>query len=266
MSGIILKSDEEVAFMAESSLVVGKTLAEVAKFLKPGVTGLEVDKLVETFIRDNGGTPSFKNYNGFPYSCCFSVNEVVVHGFPSAKELLPGDIVTVDIGVFKNGFHGDYAYTFAFPEVTEPVQQLLKVTRQSAFLGVEQAVDGKRLGDIGYAIQTFCEGFGYGVVRDLVGHGLGRNLHEAPNVPNYGKRGNGPRLVNGMTLAIEPMINMGVKETKTLRDGWTVVTRDGKPAAHFEHNVVVRAGKPEVLSTYSFVEEALKNNSNLLSI
>lgn len=266
MGKIRLKSEAEIALMRESSLIVGKTLGEVAKFLRPGVTGLEVNQLADTVIRDHGGIPSFKNYNGFPYSVCFSVNEQVVHGFPGNTKLKEGDIVTVDIGVYKNGFHGDYAYTFALGEIPEPVKKLLEVTKQSLYLGMEQAVEGKRIGDIGAAIQQYCESHGFGVVRELVGHGVGADLHEEPNVPNYGKRGNGPALLAGMTLAIEPMINLGVKNVKTLRDGWTVVTKDGKPSAHFEHNVVVRKDKPEVLSTYEFVEKALELNHNLLHI
>lgn len=266
MGKIIIKTEDEIALMRESSLIVGKTLGEVARFLKPGVTGLQVNQLADTVIRDHGGVPSFKNYGGFPYSICFSVNEQVVHGFPSARELEETDIVSVDVGVLKNGFHGDFAYTFAFSGVSEDTQQLLKVTKESLYIGIEQAVDGKRVEDIGYAIQQWTESRGYGVVRELVGHGLGKNLHEPPNVPNYGRRGNGPKLLAGMTLAIEPMINMGTKDVRTLKDGWTVVTKDGKPSAHFEHDVVVRKDKAEVISTYAFVEEALLMNNCLLNI
>jgi len=260
---IHFRTEDEIGLIRESSLLVGKTLAEVARQLRPGVTGLQLDKLAEEFIRDNGGEPSFKNYGGYPYCLCFSVNSQVVHGFPTDQEIREGDVVSVDCGVYMNGFHGDSAYTFAVGEIPERVAQLLRVTRESLYKAIEQAVDGKRMGDIGYAVQSHAEASGFSVVRELVGHGLGRNLHEAPEVPNYGKRGNGIALRPGMVLAIEPMINMGKREVKTLRDGWTIVTRDGMPSAHFEHDVVIRKDKAEVLSTFEFIEEALKQNSNL---
>lgn len=263
MPMIFYRTEEEIALIRESSLLVGRTLAEIARRLGPGVTGLQMDKLAEEFIRDHGAVPSFKHYEGYPFSICFSVNSQVVHGFPSAEELKEGDMVSVDCGVYMNGYHGDSAYSFAIGEVSEEVKKLMRVTRESLEKGIEQAVDGKRIGDIGYAVQTHAESNGFSVVRDLVGHGLGQNLHEAPEVPNFGRRGNGPSLREGMVLAIEPMINMGRREVKTLKDGWTIVTRDGMPSAHYEHDIVVRKGKAEVLSTFLYIEEALKQNINL---
>jgi methionyl aminopeptidase len=254
---VYLKTDEEIALIRLSSLLVGKTLAEVARYIRPGVTTLELDRIAEEFIRDNGGVPSFKGYNGFSGSLCISVNEQVVHGIPGTRVLLDGDVVSVDCGVYMNGFHGDSAYTFEVGDVAPEIRKLLKVTKESLLLGIAQAVDGNRMGDLGSAVQTHAENHGYGVVRELVGHGLGRNLHEAPEVPNYGKKGSGVKLVEGMVLAIEPMINMGTKNVKQLRDGWTIVTADGKPSAHFEHDVVVRKGKAEVLSTFEFIEEVI---------
>ena len=253
------KTEEEIEIQRESSLLVGKTLAEVAKLIQPGVTTLELDKVAEEYIRDHQALPGFKGYNGFPNSLCTSVNEQVVHGIPNSKPLKNGDIVSVDCGVFKNGFYGDSAYTFAVGEVSAEIQQLLDVTKQSLLLGLEQAVVGNRVGDIGFAIQKYCESFGYGVVRELVGHGVGRSLHEAPEVPNYGRRNSGLKLKEGLVLAIEPMINLGVKEVKQLNDGWTIVTADGKPSAHFEHDVAIRKGVPLVLSTFEHIEEVLKN-------
>jgi methionyl aminopeptidase len=254
---VYLKTDEEIALIRLSSLLVGKTLAEVARYIRPGVTTLELDRIAEEFIRDNGGVPSFKGYNGFSGSLCISVNEQVVHGIPGTRVLLDGDVVSVDCGVYMNGFHGDSAYTFEVGDVAPEIRKLLKVTKESLLLGIAKAVDGNRMGDLGSAVQTHAENHGYGVVRELVGHGLGRNLHEAPEVPNYGKKGSGVKLVEGMVLAIEPMINMGTKNVKQLRDGWTIVTADGKPSAHFEHDVVVRKGKAEVLSTFEFIEEVI---------
>lgn len=263
MSMIHYKTDEEVELIRKSSLLVGKTLAEVAKNLKPGVTGLQMDRLAEEFIRDHGGVPTFKNYEGYPFSICYSVNSQVVHGFPTSDEIKDGDLVSVDCGVYMNGFHGDSAYTFAVGDVSDQVLKLMKVTQECLDKAIEQAVEGKRIGDIGFAVQSHAEFNGFTVVRELVGHGLGRNLHEAPEVPNYGKRGNGPALKNGMVLAIEPMINMGKRDVKTLSDGWTVVTKDGLPSAHYEHDVVVRKDKAEVLSTFEYIEEAIKQNINL---
>lgn len=253
----IYKTEEEIELIRESSLLIGKTFGVLAPMIQPGVTTLQLDKIADEFIRDNGGIPGFLGYNGYPNSICASVNNAVVHGIPSDKPLESGDIVSVDIGVLKNGFFGDSAYTFAVGKISPEVQQLLDVTKKSLQLAIEQAVAGKRIGDIGYAVQQYTESFGFGVVRDLVGHGVGRSLHEAPEVPNYGRRGQGMQLLPGLVLAIEPMINMGAKHVKQLRDGWTIVTADGKPSAHFEHTVVVRKDKAEVLSTFEFIEQAL---------
>ena len=254
------KTEEEIEVQKESSLLVGKTLAEVAKLIRPGVTTLELDKVAEEFIRDHNAIPGFKDYNGFPNSLCTSVNEQVVHGIPNNKPLKEGDIVSVDCGVYMNEFFGDSAYTFAVGEVSAEIQQLLDVTKQSLLLGLEQAIVGNRIGDIGSTIQKYSESFGYGIVRELVGHGLGRSLHEAPEVPNYGRRKSGLKLKEGLVLAIEPMVNLGVKEVKQLKDGWTIVTADGKPSAHFEHDVAIRKGKPEVLSTFEYIEEVINKN------
>jgi methionyl aminopeptidase len=254
---IIIKTEEEIELIRESSLLVGKTLAEVAKIIAPGVKTKKLDELAETFILDNKAKPGFKGYNGFPFTLCISINENVVHGFPSDRELMDGDIVSVDCGVIKNGFYGDSAYTFAVGEVKEEILLLLKRTQESLYRGIEMAIAGNRVGDIGSAVQSYVEPFGYSVVRDLVGHGLGRNLHEKPEVPNYGKRGTGPALKEGMVLAIEPMINMGTKNVTQEKDGWTIRTADRKPSAHFEHDVVVRKGKAEILSTFEYIEEVL---------
>lgn len=263
---IKLKTEEEIAFIKESSLILGKTLAEVAKMIKPGVTGLEVDKVAETFILDHNATPSFKNYHGFPFTICFSKNEAVVHGFPTDEVIKEGDIVSVDCGVYLNNFHADSAYTFAVGEVPDNVVKLMEVTKQCLDLGIQNAVTGKRIGDIGFAVQSHAEANGFTVVRELVGHGLGKDLHEAPEVPNYGKRGNGPKLKSNTVIAIEPMINLGKREVKTLKDGWTVVTRDGLPSAHYEHTLVIRDGKAEVLTTHEFVELEINKNINLTVI
>lgn len=258
-------SDDEIAVLKESSLLVGKTLAEVAKHIAPGVTTGELDRLAEEFIRDNGAIPGFKGLYDCPSTLLISVNEQVVHGLPGHRQLRDGDIASVDCGVLMNGFYGDSAYTFMVGDVAEPVKKLLRVTRECLDKGIAAATEGNRTGDIGYAIQQHAESNGYGVVRELVGHGVGRKLHEAPEVPNYGKRGHGVKLRTGMVLAIEPMINMGVKEVKQLADGWTVVSRDGKPSAHYEHNVAVRAGKAEVLSTFSYIEDVLKKKGELIT-
>ncbi|MDR0969131.1 MAG: type I methionyl aminopeptidase [Lentimicrobiaceae bacterium] len=252
---ILIKTDEEIEIQRESSLLVGKTLAEVAKHIRPGIKTIELDCIAEAFIRDNGATPSFKGYNGFPASLCISVNEQVVHGIPGNYELKEGDIVSIDCGAYKNGFHGDSAYTFGVGEISEEAKQLLKRTKESLYKGIEKAVAGNRIGDIGHAIQTYVEEFGYSVVRDLVGHGIGRSMHEAPQVPNYGRRGVGPKLTEGMVLAIEPMINLGTRTVIQERDGWTVRTADRKISAHFEHDVAIRKGKPDILSSFKWVEE-----------
>lgn len=255
-----IKTEEEIELLRESSLLVGKTLAEVAKMIRPGLKTIELDKLAETFIRDHGAKPGFKGYNGFPYSLCISINENVVHGFPSERELKEGDIVSVDCGVLKNGYYGDSAYTFAVGEVNEEVRLLMARTKESLYLGIEKAVAGNRIGDIGHAIQSFVESYGYAVVRDLVGHGLGSNLHEKPEVPNFGRRGTGLKLQEGMVLAIEPMINLGGRRVVQESDGWTFRTADRKPSAHFEHDVVIRKGKAEILSTFDFIDEVLNSN------
>ncbi|MDE0871104.1 MAG: type I methionyl aminopeptidase [Flavobacteriales bacterium] len=255
-----IKTDEEVEILRESSLLVGKTLAVVAERIRPGVTTLQLDAVAEEFIRDHGAEPGFKGYGGFPNSLCTSVNEAVVHGIPNDRPLVDGDIVSVDCGVLKNGFYGDSAYTFAVGAISPEVQKLLDVTKECLMLAIEQAVVGKRIGDIGYACQTHAEQHGYGVVRELVGHGLGRALHEAPEVPNYGRRGNGPRLMDGMVLAIEPMINLGRKEIFHEEDGWTIVTKDRLVSAHFEHDVVVRKDQADVLSSFIEIEEVIKKN------
>ena len=261
-----IKTDEEVEILRESSLLVGKTLAVVAERIRPGVTTLQLDALAEEFILDHGAEPGFKGYGGFPNSLCTSVNESVVHGIPNDRPLEDGDIVSVDCGVLKNGFYGDSAYTFAVGQISEEVQKLLDVTKECLRLAVEQAVVGKRIGDIGFVCQSYAEQHGYGVVRELVGHGLGRELHEAPEVPNYGRRGNGPRLMDGMVLAIEPMINLGRKEIFHEDDGWTIVTADRKVSAHFEHDVVVRKNQADVLSSFTEIEEVLKKNRNVKSL
>jgi methionyl aminopeptidase len=253
----VYKTEDEIDLIRESSLLVGKTQAELAAWIKPGVTTLQLDKIADEFIRDNGGYPGFLGYNDYPNSICASVNSAVVHGIPNAEPLKEGDIVSVDIGVLMNGFWGDSAYTFGVGEISPEVARLLEVTKQSLYEAIEQAVAGKRMGDISFAVQNFAESNGYGVVRELVGHGVGRNLHEAPEVPNFGRRGTGLQLLPGLVLAIEPMINMGTKNVRQLNDGWTIQTADGKPSAHFEHTIVVRKDKAEILSSFEYVEAAL---------
>ena len=251
------KTNEEIELIKESSLLVGKTLAEVAKRIGPGVETIELDRTAEQFIRDHGAIPGFKGYKGFPFTLCISVNENVVHGFPGHKELKEGDIVSVDCGVLMNEFYGDSAYTFAIGEIAEETKLLMKRTKESLYKGIEMAVHGNRVGDIGYAIQSYVESFGYSVVRDLVGHGLGRRLHEKPEVPNFGRRGSREKLSEGIVIAIEPMINLGVKEVVQESDGWTIRTADRKPSAHFEHTVAVRQKEAEILSTFDFIEKEL---------
>lgn len=258
---IFYRSDEEIALIKISAQVLGKAHAEVAKLIRPGIATKELDKVAETFIKDNGGIPSFLGYNKFPASLCISVNDVVVHGFPSRYELRDGDIISIDCGVKLNGYHSDSAYTYPIGEVSPAVRRLLSRTKESLYLGVEKAIEGNRVGDIGYAVQTYAEKFGYSVVRELVGHGVGQDLHEAPEVPNYGKRGQGPKLREGMILAIEPMINFGKKGVVQERDGWTIRTVDRKPSAHFEHTVAVRKGKPEILTTFEYIEAVTANTS-----
>ncbi|HJW17438.1 MAG TPA: type I methionyl aminopeptidase [Flavisolibacter sp.] len=260
------KNSQEIELMRESALLVSKTLSEVAKILRPGMTTISIDQFIATYIQDNKGVPSFLNYHGYPFNSCISVNDVVVHGFPGAYELKDGDIVSVDVGVYKNGFHGDHAYTFMIGKPADEVLQLVRVTKESVYKGIEKAIAGGRIGDISFAIQEHTEKkHGYGVVRELVGHGLGRSMHEDPQVPNYGKRGAGPVLKEGLVIAIEPMINLGKKDVFTDTDGWTVRTKDGKPSVHFEHDVCVKKGKADILSDYAPIEKAEKANSNLFS-
>ncbi|MDP4148818.1 MAG: type I methionyl aminopeptidase [Bacteroidota bacterium] len=260
------KTKEEIALMRESALLVSRTLTEVAKVLRPGVTTLRLDSLVAEFIRDHGGVPSFLHYRGYPFNSCMSVNDVVVHGFPNEEPLREGDILTVDIGVVKNGYHGDHAYTFAIGDPGAEVRQLIRVTKESLYKGIEHAVAGARVGDIAFAIQEHTEKkYGYGVVRELVGHGLGRQLHEDPQVPNYGRRGTLQKLKEGLVLAIEPMINLGKRDIYTESDGWTVRTADHKASVHFEHDVCVQKGKADILSDYSIIEAAEAANPELFT-
>ena len=255
---VYLKTDEEIELLRISNQIVSKTLAEMAKMIAPGVTTEDLDKRAEEFIRDHGAVPGFLGYGGFPKSICTSVNEQVVHGIPSKKAVLKeGDVISVDCGAYINGYHGDSAYTFAVGEVKPEVLKLLETTKKSLYLGIEQAVEGKRLGDVGYAIQSYCESKGYSVVREMIGHGVGRSLHESPEVPNYGRRGNGIMLKSGMTIAIEPMINLGRRHIIFENDGWTTRTADLKPSAHFEHSVAIRKGKADILSTFEYIEEVL---------
>ncbi len=259
MAAIELKTVEEIELQRESSLLVGKTLAEVARYIRPGVTTLSLDRIAETFIRDHGAIPGFKGYGGFPGSLCISVNDEVVHGIPGKRELRDGDIVSVDCGVLKNGFYGDSAYTFAVGDISPELRLLLDRTLSSLYEGIKMAVDGNRVGDISFAIQNYIDQFGYGIVRELVGHGVGRKLHEAPEVPNFGRRGAGPRLQTGMVIAIEPMINLGTKNITQDADGWTIRTSDRRPSAHFEHTVAIGKEKADILSSFEMIEEVLKN-------
>lgn len=255
---IFLKTEEQIEIQRESNLIVARTLAEMAKMIAPGISTLDLDKRAEEFIRDNGAVPSFLGYSGFPASLCTSVNDQVVHGIPSAKVVLKeGDIVSVDCGAFKNGFHGDSAYTFCVGDVDPEIRKLLKTTKESLYKGIEMSVEGKRIGDIGSAIQQYCERNGYSVVREMVGHGIGQKLHEAPEVPNYGKQGVGVKLKTGMVIAIEPMINMGKRDLVFEKDGWTTRTIDRKASAHFEHTVAIRKGAADILSSFEFIEQVL---------
>lgn len=254
---IIAKTQEEIELMRESALIVSKTLGMIATEIKPGITTLQLDKLAETHIRDHGAVPGFLGLYGCPSTLLTSVNEQIVHGLPTDKPIEEGDVVSVDCGALKNEFYGDHAYTFEIGDVAEETKKLLAITKESLYVGIREFKVGNRVGDVGYAIQKFAEAHGYGVVRDLVGHGLGRKMHEDPEMPNFGRRGSGKKFIEGMVVAIEPMINMGTKHTRHLKDGWTIVTRDGKPSAHFEHNVALVNGKPELLSTFDYVYEAL---------
>jgi len=262
---IYIRTEEEIYLLKQSSLLVGKTIAEVAKFLKPGVTTAFIDKIAEEYICDNGGEPAFKGYNGFPATLCTSVNDQVVHGIPGNYIIKDGDIVSVDCGVKMNAYFGDYAYTFAVGNVDETIKSLLTHTKAALYKGIEVAVEGNRVGDIGYTIQKHVEALGYSVVRDLVGHGIGTNLHEEPQVPNFGRKGSGKELKEGMVICIEPMINLGRKNVVQDKDGWTIRTADRKPSAHFEHQIVVRKDKAELLSTFIFIEEVIHLHSEILS-
>jgi methionyl aminopeptidase len=254
---LYLKTDEEVGLLRESNMLVSKALAEIAAVIRPGITTLYLDGIAETFIRDNGAIPGFKGYGGFPNTLCTSVNDEVVHGIPSGYVLKEGDILSVDCGVILNGWYGDSAYTFAVGEIKEDERRLLEYTRASLEEGVKAAIAGNRIGDISYAVQTMAESGGYSVVRELVGHGIGRKLHEQPEVANWGRKGTGPKMEKGLVLCIEPMINAGRKETVQMRDGWTIKTADGRPSAHFEYAVAVDKGKADVLTTFEFIEKVL---------
>ena len=261
---IYYKTVEEIELIRNSSLLVACALAEVAKLIQPGVTSLQLDKIAEEYIRDNGGIPAFKGFNGFPNSLCISPNDQVVHGIPNDKPYEEGDIISVDCGVLKDKYYGDSAYSFAIGNVSEEKRKLLSVTKASLYKGIEAAVIGRRLHDIGYEIQTFSESNGFSVVRELVGHGIGRNLHEAPEVPNFGKRGSGPKIQEGLVIAIEPMINIGKKNITHGKDGWTIKTSDGKASAHFEHTIAVLKDKTEILSSFEMIETVLKERNLII--
>ncbi|TFH39595.1 MAG: type I methionyl aminopeptidase [Bacteroidia bacterium] len=255
-----LKTEAEIELLRSSNQLVSKTLAELAGIIKPGITTLELDRVAEEFIRDNGAVPGFKGYNDFPGTLCTSVNDEVVHGIPSGYQLREGDIVSIDCGVILNGYYGDSAFTFAVGEISPEKRRLLDFTRVSLEKGVEQAISGNRIGDISWAVQSEAEEGGYTVVRELVGHGLGKRLHEAPEVPNYGKRGKGAKLRTGLVICIEPMINLGTRNVRQMKDGWTIRTADGKPSAHFEYAVAVSKVAPDVLTTFEFIDEVLRKS------
>lgn len=256
---LLIKTEEEIERLRESNLLVSKTLAELAKVIKPGVKTITLDKIAEEFILDNNATPGFKGFNGFPNTLCTSVNDQVVHGIPSSYQLKDGDVISIDCGVILNDYYGDTAFTFPVGNVEDDVLRLLKYTRESLDKGIENAVEGKRLGDIGYAVQSHAESGGFSVVREMVGHGLGKNLHEPPEVPNYGRRGHGVKLVKGLVLCIEPMINLGLRNIVQDKDGWTIKTVDNKPSAHFEFAVAIDKEKADILSTFEFIDEILYN-------
>jgi methionyl aminopeptidase len=260
---IFYKTKEEIELLRASNQLVGRTHAEVAKRIQPGVTTKILDAKAEEFIRDNSGIPAFKGYNGFPATLCISINDEVVHGIPGKREIKDGDIVSIDCGIILNEFVGDSAYTYPVGEVTEDALNLLKVTKECLYKGIDMAVTGNRIGDIGYAVQQHAESFGYSVVRELVGHGVGRSLHEKPEVPNFGKRGNGTKLAEGMTLAIEPMINAGEYLVATGTDNWTVSTLDQSMSAHFEHTVAIGKEEADILSTFEYIEKAMEENINV---
>ena len=258
MGEIILKTEEEIELIRESALIVSKTLGILASEIKPGISTLRLDEIAETHIRDLGAEPGFLGLYDFPNTLCMSPNAQVVHGIPNDEPLKEGDIISIDCGAFKNGFYGDHAYTFAVGKIDPKIEKLLKVTKASLYEGIKNFKKGNRVGDIGYAIQNYCEKEGFGVVRELVGHGLGKTMHEGPEIPNYGRRGRGKKLLDGMVLAIEPMINQGTYKINQLDDGWTILTADGKASAHYEHNVALINGKPELLSTFDYIYKALK--------
>ena len=261
---VVFKTEEEIELIRSSCMLVSKVLAEVATHLKQGVTAEKLDRLAEQMIRDHGATPGFKGYGGFPATLCISTNDAVVHGIPSTREFQDEDIVSIDCGVFMNGFFGDAAYTFALGNVKPTVMELLKVTKASLYAAINNAVSGKRLGDVSFAVQELCEKkYHFGVVRELVGHGIGRELHEAPEVPNYGKRGKGQILREGLVIAIEPMVNLGKRDVRTAKDGWTIITKDNSPAAHYEHTIAVKPDKADILSNHTLIEEAESKNPNL---
>lgn len=257
MASIVLKNKEEIELLRESALVVSKTLGMLASEIVPGITSLELDRLAETYIRDHGAEPGFLGLYDFPNTLCVSPNAQVVHGIPNNIPFEEGDIISIDCGAYKNGFYGDHAYTFQVGNIKSDIKKLLKITKASLYEGIKSFKEGNRIGDLGYAIQNYCEKEGYGVVRELVGHGLGKEMHEGPEIPNYGKRGRGKKFVNGMVLAIEPMINQGTHKIKQLKDGWSIMTEDGRPSAHFEHNVALIDGKPELLSTFQYIYDAI---------
>lgn len=260
------RTDKEIELIRQSCTIVNDSIAHAASFIKPGISTMELNDIAEEFIRDHSAVPNFKNYHGFPYACCISVNDAVVHGFPTKDPLKEGDVVSIDCGALKNGYHGDSAYTFAVGEISAEIKQLLRVTKDSLYLGIEKAVVGNRVGDISFAVQDYTERkHHFGVVRELVGHGIGKELHEDPQVPNYGKRGKGVKLKEGLVIAIEPMVNLGVKEVYNDKDGWTVRTADHKPAAHYEHMVCVRKNKADMLTSFASIEAAEKANPNLYS-
>lgn len=254
---VIYKTKEEIEIMREAAQIVSRTLGEIAKVLKPGVTPLELDAVAEKYIRSQNAIPGFLGLYDFPNTLCISVNEAVVHGIPNDQPLQEGDIISVDCGAIYKGYYGDHAFTFPVGEISDECKKLLTVTRKSLYLGIEQAKRGNRLGDVGYAIQNYAESFGYGVVKELVGHGLGKTMHEDPQVANYGKKGRGKKIKDGLTIAIEPMINMGTEKISQLDDEWTIVTADGKPSAHFEHDIAVVDGEPDILSTFDYIYEVL---------
>jgi methionyl aminopeptidase len=257
MSSIVLKNAEEIELMRESALIVSKTLGMLAGEIKPGISTLALDALAETFIRDHGAVPGFLGLYDFPNTLCMSPNAQVVHGIPNKNPLVEGDIISIDCGSLKNGFYGDHAYTFAVGEIDSKTEKLLQITKESLYKGIAEFKAGNRIGDLAFAIQNHAENEGYGIVRELVGHGLGTIMHEGPEVPNYGRRGRGKKFQDGMVLAIEPMINRGTHRIKQLKDGWTILTADGLPSAHFEHDVALIDGKPELLSTFQYIYEAL---------